>query len=262
MGARLGQHFLKNPTIARALVDACHIRREEIVVEIGPGEGALTRELLAAGGRVVAIEKDEALVKSLQTTFDTEIRSGSLTVHEGDVRDISIESLGLTKSDYVLAANIPYYITGEILRLFLSTASQPRTAALLIQKEVAQRIVAQRESILSLSVKVYGSPRIERYVPAGNFSPPPKVDSAILVIEDISRKNFESSAHEQDFFALVKRGFSSRRKMLINNLEPYGKAKALSVLQEVAVPEKSRAEDLPLNTWLSLSKKLRVSDLE
>src|SRR6185503_21066903 len=208
MGQRLGQHFLKNAAVARALVDACHIQKNERILEIGPGTGALTRELLRTGGNVLAVEKDEALVAQLHATFADDIREGKLNVVEADVREVTPEGLDLEAGKYVLAANIPYYITGEILRQFLSASAQPRVAALLIQKEVAQRITARKESILSLSVKAYGNPRIERHVPAGNFSPPPDVDSAILVVENISRRNFKNGTHEENFFRIVKSGFA------------------------------------------------------
>lgn len=256
MGARLGQHFLKNPVIAKSLVDSCGIQEGETVLEIGPGTGALTKELLSTGGRVVAIEKDEALTEQLRTTFARDIEEGALRIVGADVRAITPESIGLKNGKYVLAANIPYYITGEIMRQFLSAAAQPRLAALLIQKEVAQRITAQKESILSLSVKVYGEPRIERYVPAGNFSPPPDVDSAILVIEHISRAKFDSPRHEEMFFKTVKSGFSSKRKMLLNNLSDLGKEAMVTVFKELDISEKARAEELPLEKWLALSRKL------
>ena len=258
MGQRLGQHFLKNPVIAKSLVDACDIQAGETVLEIGPGTGALTRQLLTTGGRVVAIEKDEALTEQLRTSFALDIEEGALRIVGADVREVTPESLGLEAGKYVLAANIPYYITGEIMRQFLSAQSQPRVAALLIQKEVAQRITSKKESILSLSVKVYGKPRIERYVSAGNFSPPPDVDSAILVIDDISRKNFDDGGHETLFFKTVKTGFSSKRKMLLNNLSGFGKERLLPIFTELGISEKARAEELPLLQWLELSRRLSV----
>ena len=256
MGARLGQHFLRNPVIAKELAAACNIKAGEAVLEIGPGTGALTKELLATGGNVVAIEKDEALVEILQTSFSEEIRAGKLRVVSADVREVTPESLDLSVGKYVLAANIPYYITGEIMRQFLSAAAQPRVAALLIQKEVAQRITARKESILSLSVKVYGKPRIARYVSAGNFSPPPDVDSAILVVDVISRMNFNNASHEDAFFKIVKTGFSSKRKMLINNLSPFGKPEMFLAFRELGIPEKARAEDVALDKWLALSRRI------
>ena len=141
MGQRLGQHFLKTPWAARALAQAVGIGAKDTVLEIGPGKGALTRELLKTGARVVAIEKDEILADFLREKFAVEIASGLLTMVPGDIRDISPEELDLKDGTYVVAANIPYYITGEIIRQFLTTRAKPRAMALLVQKEVAQRIV-------------------------------------------------------------------------------------------------------------------------
>src|SRR3989344_6346432 len=141
-GARLGQHFLTGAWAARKLVEAVGVRPGETILEIGPGKGALTRELIATGGHVLAIEKDEMLAQGLSTTFAAEIESGALHVVTDDVRNFDPRSWKLEAGSYVLAANIPYYITGEIIRQFLETSVQPRAMALLIQKEVADRIIA------------------------------------------------------------------------------------------------------------------------
>lgn len=253
MGERLGQHFLKHGWAARALAHAAAPREGETILEIGPGKGVLTRELLALGP-VVAVEKDEALIEMLEAAFADDIASGKLRIVEGDVRNVTPASLGL--SSYVLAANIPYYITGEILRQFLSSDPQPRAMALLIQKEVAQRIVSGRESILSLSVKAYGTPRIVEKVPKRHFSPPPSVDSAILAVSDIS-KTFFSDIGEERFFDVVRAGFASKRKMLLNNLSnAFEKARALEAMRRAGIDEKSRAENVPLERWKTLAREL------
>ncbi|KKW30049.1 MAG: Ribosomal RNA small subunit methyltransferase A, partial [Candidatus Kaiserbacteria bacterium GW2011_GWC2_52_8b] len=179
-GARLGQHFLTARWAAMKLAGTAVTSRGEIVLEIGPGKGALTKELLTFSDHVIAIEKDGILIEKLRETFKNELSDGRLTLVPADVRDVSPEKLGLVGGKYVLAANIPYYITGEIIRQFLTAATQPRAMVLLVQKEVAQHIVSKKESILSLSVKVFGSPRIVAKVGKGSFSPPPSVDSAIL----------------------------------------------------------------------------------
>mgnify|MGYP003339378900 CR=1 FL=1 len=152
-GARLGQHFLTGTWAAQRLVDAADITPSDIVLEIGPGKGALTKRLLATGAHVIAIEKDEVLAAALRETFANEIARDALILIEGDVRDFNPAHHGLAAGSYILAANIPYYITGEIIRSFLTTPAHPKTMVLLIQKEVAQRIVARdgKESILSLS---------------------------------------------------------------------------------------------------------------
>lgn len=253
-GAKLGQHFLNAQWVARDLVKCVHIN-DEPVIEVGPGRGALTRELLAQGARVIAIEKDTELVPVLQETFKDEIYKKQLTVVEGDIRDVKPDSLEIGK--YVVAANIPYYITGEIIRHFLTAPQQPRAMSLLIQKEVAERIVARdnKESILSLSVKAFGKPSIVAKVPAGCFNPPPRVDSAILLVENISRDFFDT-IKEEDFFKIIKAGFASKRKMLAGNLkELFGDSAA--VLAKYNINPKVRAEDLQLDQWKSLAAELR-----
>ena len=265
-GAKLGQHFLKAKWAARALAYAVGIERGDMVLEIGPGKGALTRELLAiaatAGAHVVAIEKDEVLVAKLKETFIEEISEGMLTIISGDIRDTN-QGESLIKSrttldwhSYVVAANIPYYITGEIIRQFLTAEKQPRAMALLVQKEVAKRIISDKESLLSLSVKAYGNPKIVAKVPRGNFSPPPNVDSAILLVENISR-NFFASISEELFFKVLHAGFKSKRKFLLNNLaDSFGKEAVASAFEKCEINLKARAEDVTLPQWKCLAQKL------
>lgn len=248
-GARLGQHFLSAQWVARDLVAAVAPREGEVIVEVGPGRGALTEKLLATGNTVVAIEKDEALGKFLVEKFADETKSGKLHLMLGDIRD-GVTYDVLNGRPYVVAANIPYYITGEIIRDFLTTKHQPRAMALLIQKEVAERIVARdgKESILSLSVKAYGTPKIIAKVPAGCFNPPPSVDSVILLVENISREFFDEISEEK-FFSVVKAGFASKRKQLGGNLEKVVGEKADAALRAAGVEKTVRAEDVVLEKW-------------
>ncbi len=253
----LGQHFLHSKSYLDAVADAAHIKEGEVVLEIGPGEGALTEILLERGASVLAIEKDSRLIPLLREKF----AGKDFEVIEGDALELP-EDRPLApwfkdgpQSSYKVVGNIPYYITGALFKKFLTSAHQPSTLVFLVQKEVAERIVSrsvawrQKESILSLSVKAYGAPKYIKTVPAGAFSPPPKVDSAILAVESISRKNFENAAHEKKFFELVKKGFSKKRKLLKNNLGP----DYASVLQKTAIEDKARAEDVSLQKWLELS---------
>lgn len=253
-GAKLGQHFLNAHWVARDLVQSVGIRLDEPILEIGPGKGALTKELLAQGAQVVAIEKDANLVPVLEGMFADEIRAKTFRLIAGDVRNFDPETLG--SASYAIAANIPYYITGEIIRHFLSSPRQPRAMALLIQKEVAERIVARdgKESILSLSVKAYGTPSIIAKVPRGCFNPPPSVDSAILLIKDISRDYFDTIT-EKDFFTVVRAGFSSKRKMLAGNVKPlFGDMQG--TLTAAGLSAKVRAEDVGLGEWKRIVEKL------
>jgi len=265
-GAKLGQHLLTNSGIAHAVAVAAKVTEGTLVYEIGPGKGMLTKELLALGARVTAVEKDPAMVAHLLHSFAGDIRNKRLTVIEGDARDHAPDTVFPSEA-YVIAANIPYYITGELIRSALTTQNQPRAVALLVQKEVAERIArSKKESILSLSVKAYGTPRYVKTVSRGSFNPPPAVDSAILSIENISRGNFTpsllksggkgSESIEEKFFEVVKAGFSQKRKTLAGNLKRSFGEKALGVLEEAGIPEKARAEDVGLKEWLSLASSL------
>ena len=229
-----------------AVADAAHIKEGETVLELGPGDGSLTSVLLERGAKVIAIEKDSRLIPLLKEKF----AGAKFEIIEADAKDYDI-SKSFENSEFKVVGNIPYYITGALFKKFLTAPHQPSTLVFLIQKEVAERIARSRkESILSLSIKAYGTPKYIKTVPAGAFSPPPKVDSAILAVENISRKNFESPAHEAKFFELVKKGFSQKRKFLKNNLGP----DYYSFLQKAVVDDKARAEDVPLLKWLDLSR--------
>lgn len=256
-GARLGQHFLRTPWAAERLVEAAAIERGDMVLEIGPGEGALTREIVQTGAHIVAIEKDAALAEKLKDLFRSEIASGQLVIISGDIRDFDpAENPDLKAGAYILAANIPYYITGEILRQFLTSKAYPRTLALLIQKEVADRIIARdkKESILSLSVKAYGTARIAEIVGRGHFSPPPSVDSAILVVEGISHAFFDTVSEER-FFEIIKKAFSSKRKLLAGNLSALADRSAvMTAMENSGIAPNARAEDVPLEKWKDLCK--------
>jgi 16S rRNA (adenine1518-N6/adenine1519-N6)-dimethyltransferase len=241
------------------MIPAAHIDLETTVLEIGPGEGVLTRELLAHAKQVIAIEKDSALVLQLRETFANEIANKKLTLIEDDFRNIDLAHL--IEGEYVVSANIPYYITGEIIRTLLTASKQPKHIALLIQKEVATRIVARdkKESILSLSVKAYGTPRVVKTVPRGSFSPPPSVDSAIIAIENISR-DFFVGIDEDRFFEIIKTAFASKRKMLAGNLKTIvGADEIAAACASCGIAANARAEDVPLPKWGCLVKGLGVS---
>lgn len=246
---KLGQHLLTNPHVSAAVADAAGVDTGVVVLEIGPGKGALTKELLKRGAHVIAVEKDLAMVAALKEICAEAIQAKQLVLVEEDVRTFFAETLSKTvAAPYVVAANIPYYITGEIIRELLTAPVQPTTVALLVQKEVAERIArSKKESILSLSVKVYGTPKYVSTVKRGNFAPPPKVDSAILAITNISRANFVGTS-ETRFFDIVKAGFGQKRKTLAGNLK--------RVLGDsLGVGDKVRAEDVPLAEWLELAKR-------
>lgn len=255
----LGQNFLTSIPARLAIVKAGELSEKDTVLEIGPGKGFLTHALLDTGAKVVALEKDRDLIPLLSEQFSSEIQSGQLTLIEGDALEFEPSGDTLHATRYKLVANIPYYITGAILERYLSHANQPSTMVVLVQKEVAERVCARdgKESILSLSVKAYGEPKLVYRVSRGSFNPAPTVDSAVLQIQDISRKNFSNQYHEQIFFKTVKQGFAHKRKYLASNLkEGFPSVDFPKLFQALALPTKIRAEDVPFPLWLMLSEKL------
>lgn len=245
--ARLGQHFLMHPAIARRIAAAAGLSAGDTVLEVGPGKGMLTRALLVAGARVVAVETDAHLANRLAGSFASEIADGSLVLANEDIRGYLAGKTAELAGPYRVVANIPYYLTGELTRALLTRAHQPASMTLLVQKEVAERIArSAKESLLSLSIKAYGEPRYEFTVPRGAFVPAPKVDSAVLSIRNISRAHFSSSADEDRFFALIHAGFAHKRKRLGKNFAEAG-------LPRAPVLDNARAEDLALADWLALT---------
>lgn len=249
----LGQNFLKSKPALAAMCTVSNLKNTDTVIEVGPGKGALTEKLLPLVNKVIAVEKDEELVALLQKTFSKEIEAGKLELISGDILEFEPQ-----ETNYKIVANIPYYITGIFIRKFLTRALQPAQMVLLVQKEVAERIVARdnKESILSLSVKAYGTPRYIETVKAKYFSPEPNVDSAIISIENISRAFFDAFS-EEVFFEVVKAAFAHKRKQIGGNLrEHFAAEKVAKALEEAAIPSTARAEDIPLEKWRALVKNL------
>lgn len=252
----LGQNFLNSPKIVSDIVSAGKISKKDVVLEIGPGEGVMTTELLKQAKKVIVVEKDHRLIPLLQEKFTTEIKNKKLEIIEGDVLETDIEKV--LKEDYKIIANIPYYITGQIIRKFLETKNKPLSMTLLVQKEVAERIVARdkKESLLSLSVKVFGEPKLVRRVGRGAFTPSPNVDSAVINIENISDKKIKDTEPEK-FFKVLHSGFAHKRKQLLPNLSnDYPKSEVLNVFNELKLNTKARAEDIDIDTWVAIAKKL------
>jgi 16S rRNA (adenine1518-N6/adenine1519-N6)-dimethyltransferase len=263
----LGQNFLQHPQIAERMVRAANLEPGTPVLEIGPGTGMLTRVLLEAGHPVVAVETDAALAEELAATGPTAyaIANGDLTLIHGDIRAFDAETLPAT---YALVANIPYYITGEIIRMFLTAKHKPGTMVLLVQKEVAERIARSgntggngqkrtKESLLSLSVKAYGTPEYCFTVPKGAFFPVPNVDSAVLAVRNIRPNTFENIEKEGLFFEILRAGFAHKRKLLIRNLEVLFSPQKLGVaFTEAGLSPNIRPEDLTLENWRTLMRLL------
>ncbi len=254
----LGQNFLHSPRILQKIVSAGEVAAGDTVLEIGPGDGALTAVILQTGASVMAVEKDRRLVPILQKKFARELTGGQLKLISADIIDLNLENLRLVAYGFKLIANIPYYITGEILRKFLGGPCQPSVMVMLVQKEVAERIIARdgKESLLSISVKCYGRPRLLGRVAAGNFQPVPKVDSAILIVENISKKFFEGFS-EDGFFRIVKAGFAHKRKQLAGNLRVLF-PDIEKALEKTGLPNEIRPENVSLEKWKGILKVLHA----
>lgn len=254
----LGQHFLTSDYAPKKMCDAADLHMGDIVLEIGPGTGALTKEILARGAHVVALEADMRAIESLQETFSSEIASKQLIIHHHDARTIDPAEFGLINQGYKVVANIPYYISGLLFRTLLEADNQPNTLVFLVQKEVAARIARdKKESLLSLSVKVFGDPTYICTVSRGHFTPPPRVDSAIIAISHISQEKLAGISKET-FFKILHLGFGQKRKQLIGNLSAHYSREVLAdIIAEAKLAPTVRAEDISIETWLFLVKKLQ-----
>ena len=260
----LGQNFLTSTGAVETILDAGDVMGEDTILEIGPGKGTLTKKLLEFAGKVIAVEKDDELFANLAEQFKKEIKNKKLELIHGDALNFNPKDFELKTHEYKLIANIPYNITGLIIRKFLEEKIQPEKMVLMVQKEVAMRIVAKnnKESILSISVKAYGSPKYIQTVKAGSFFPIPNVDSAILLIENISKDFFLSaqagkSFSEEGFFKLVRAGFASKRKKLSSNLSVIvNKEKVKNAFKELKLDENTRAEDVTIENWKKIAEYL------
>jgi 16S rRNA (adenine1518-N6/adenine1519-N6)-dimethyltransferase len=251
----LGQNFLMHRQTAERIVGAAGVRSEDTVLEIGPGTGMLTRALLDTANKVVAVETDLELIPGLEAKFMEEIEEGRLILVQEDVRTYDPSSID---GPYKLVANIPYYITGELIRKFLTTKKKPLSITFLVQKEVAVRIArSKKESLLSLSVKTFGTPIYRFTVPKGAFTPAPTIDSAVLSITDIHTP-FASEVEEYGFFEILHAGFAHKRKQLGKNLEEFYTSESIAAaFDSLTLSRAIRAEDVPLEAWQIFAKKLK-----
>lgn len=245
-----GQVFLINQKILMTIIKAAELKKNDIVLEIGPGFGILTEELIKKAKKVVAVEIDKKLVNFLKKKFKD---YRNIEIVEGDILKFSSKSLNLRPFKYKIVANLPYNITGIFLRKFLTEEAKPNLMVLMIQKEVAERIVEKnnKSSIISLMVNFYSKPKIISYISKNNFWPRPKVDSAILRISPI--KKDLSQIKTTLFFKLLRQGFSNPRKQLINNLKKIKEKEILlEIFRKLGFNLKIRAEDLNLKNWLKI----------
>lgn len=261
----LGQHFLRSEKALNTIVE--NISQTNFVFEIGPGEGVLTEKLLNKGYTVCVVEIDRRSIELLKEKFKKEIEANKLYILEKDCLEVDYqeEIKRFNEKEYSLVGNIPYYITGAIFRKSLEQRLLPKEIIFLVQKEVAQRIMANdgKESLLSVSIKIFSEQvKILEIVKRGSFVPPPKVDSAIIGIKNIV-KPFKDKAHEEIFFKVLKAAFSQKRKFLLANLKNRLDTEVFEKYFEdikgdivVYNGEKARAEDVSMDTWREILKKL------
>ncbi len=263
----LGQNFLVNPHILDKIVATAEVSKNDIILEVGPGTGNLTKKLAEKAGKVIAIEKDRQLIGPLKETFKN---YPNVEIIEADVMAKAAFVWQRQPLPYKIVANIPYYITSNFLRMVFEEWPQPKLIVLTIQKEVARRIVVRPPymNLLALSVQYYSEPEIIGYISRNNFRPVPKVDSAIIKLTprslasgEISRSK-ASGRSEEELFRLIKNGFSEKRKQLASVLAKklkIPKEKIIDIFQKEGIAPTARAENLSLEQWHILSKYLNTS---
>ena len=260
----LGQHFLIDEEVLGLITSAAELTSGDVIMEIGPGLGILTRELTRQAGWVIAVELDDKLASLLKQTLSS---FNNITIINENILGIDPATLLQEQKinfppsissplNYKIVANLPYYITSPVLRHFLEISVKPQIIVVMVQKEVAEAIVAEpgRMSVLSISVQFYGKPGIISYVPAQCFYPTPEVDSAILRLEPYPQPAVAVS-DEKSFFELVRAGFSASRKQIVNSLAQglgLPKSDVLSLLEKASITSQRRAETLTLDEWAQL----------
>jgi len=285
-----GQNFLIDDFVIDDIVDAAEVAKKDIVLEIGPGIGNLTRKLCERAGFVLSVEKDEKflpILKEIKKDFpenfkyefsdilgfdyskvlaSQQIYSGaSKSLERGGRSGATLEGENTSKGfplqgSFKVVANIPYYITGKILQMFMTAEHKPESITILTQKEVAENVVSRpgNLSILAISVQLYGQPKLVQKVLARSFFPAPKVDSAVLQIS-IPKKPLYKLTDEKKFFRVVKSCFAGKRKQLhntlVNNLH-LEKNKASEILQELKINPAARPQELSIENWIRLSEKI------
>jgi len=245
----LGQHWLHDRDVLAHIADSAQLTPDDTVLEIGPGLGTLTSELLRRAHKVVAVEFDSELAQKLPGQFPGK----NLEVVTSDILSYDLSSL---PSGYKVVANVPYYITSKIVQLLMTAENKPATAVLLVQKEVAERLAAQPGdmSILAISAQVFADVSLGDVVPAALFTPPPKVDSQVVIMHTRPTPLVDSQS-ERDFFRVVKAGFSAKRKKLRSSLSGglgIPKDEAETLLVKAGISADVRAEDLSIDEWLKL----------
>ena len=251
----LGQNWLVDESALARIAAAAQLTPHDSVLEIGPGLGSLTRHLAAAAGRIVAVELDATLIPPLRHSLADYT---NVTLVQGDILQFDPSELMGRDTTYKVVANLPYYITSAVIRHLLEADTRPSLIVLTVQLQVAQRITAPagKLSLLAVSVQFYGRPTLVTRIKAGSFYPTPKVDSAVVCIEPYRYPAVEVTDRDQ-FFAVVKAGFSQKRKQLHNALAAglaQSQAQVAAALERAGVDASRRAETLTLDEWASVAR--------
>lgn len=245
----LGQHWLTDFSSLSAMCDAVHVQDGDVILEVGPGLGTLTELLVERADKVIAVEFDQKLAKELPGR----VPDSNLEVVQQDILSFDLTSL---PADYKLVANIPYYLTSNLIRTISESNNPPAAAAILIQKEVAERVAARPGdmSLLSVTAQYYWETSLGIVMPAHLFTPPPKVNSQILILNRRADPLFPDIEAKQ-FFRLVKAGFSNRRKTLLNSLSgglQLAKPEIQEILSRAGVKPSARPQELSLHEWYAI----------
>lgn len=250
----LGQHWLRDREVLAHIADCAELSEADTVLEIGPGLGTLTSELLRRAQKVVAVEFDPDLARKLPAQFPGK----HLEVIQSDILSFDLSTL---PAGYKVVANVPYYITSKIVQLLMTAPHKPSVAVLLVQKEVAERLAAKPGdmSILAVSAQLYADVSLGDIVPATLFTPPPKVDSQVVVLQTRPAAIIPPD-EEKEFFRVVKAGFSAKRKKLRSALAGglgIQKSRAVEILEQAEISPDSRAENLSLEDWRRLFRQTK-----
>lgn len=258
----LGQHWLRDRVVLDGIAEEAEIKNGDFVLEIGPGLGTLTSSLLKFAGKdgeVLSVEFDENLAKKLPAQFPGK----NLTVKNTDFLDFDLSKL---PKNYKVAANVPYYITSKIIEKLLTSENKPSIAALLVQKEVAERICTKSGdlSVLSIASQIYADCELGQFVPRELFTPPPKVDSQVVILKILEKNKLEcfneqnnTKISEKQFFRIVKAGFTARRKKILKALSAnlaLSKEQTIEILTQAKVSPDARAQELTIENWLEITR--------
>jgi 16S rRNA (adenine1518-N6/adenine1519-N6)-dimethyltransferase len=252
---RLGQNFLIDKNIVKKVIQTANLQNQDIVLEIGPGLGALTLAISKKAKKVIAVEKDKKLAEILKKEM---ARSKNVEIVNEDILNYKLQA-----ANYKIVANLPYYIASPVIRKFLTAKQKPKELILIVQKEIAQRICAlpPKTNFLAVFVQFYGKPRIIGYAGKEAFSPRPKVDSAVIKITPCLNKYSSDELFRHKFFQIIRAGFSQPRKQLAGNLASKLKLNKEEIsrwLGQNNIKPDQRAEALTLKDWIKLTRSLKV----